>query len=473
MHHRQILTLLRLLHAANNALASNCNRVGASFETFCLQSGGVWSSIKRGLLILAAAVPLFLWSSESLHVAAQTSPGDAVAADVVPAPAVPVAEAARQAIGTVVEQIGNAFSALQSNTNLSGVGNSITGWLTIIMLAWTFLMLLVEGKGLRNIFVDLVPLAMSIAIVGAFVQGGGVSGLTSFMDSIASAVAGQDVGSLKQAVFAAITKTFDAMANILSAPSPYTAGTWSSPQTWVYSGVTWLGLLVAKIICAFLVAIAGGIYVANIALAHGSMLLAAGLSYVMVPWLICPATTWIFDSWLRFTIGAGMIKVVGTFMLFFTDKLMAGLAQLSTKVQLPENADWATVSTTMILVLAGMVLLSGLCAYMMMQVPQIAAGMISGSAGGAGFRGIRALTGGVGMQFGKSASISGSRGTAAAAGSIGGASRAWSDARSASNAGVKREPMKTAREKYGTVGARVYNGAGGRTVGAVPGATKP
>ena len=216
--------------------------------------------------------------------------------------------------------------------------------------------------------------------------------------------------------------------------------------------------MLAKLIAAILVTIAVGIYVANIVLAHGSIMLATALAPLMIPFILAPATSFIFDGWLRFTLGAAMIKVVGAFMIGFTDKLMVGMSKLSEKVALKGTEDFTTMSVTNLLVYCGLILLAGLSAYFMMQVPSLASGLLSGGSGG-GFKGMKALTSGMGFQAAKSASLT-SAGVAknTASATVGAANSIRTGA-----AGVKANPMKSVSEKYGKVGGAAYRALGGKT----------
>lgn len=159
-----------------------------------------------------------------------------------------------------------------------------------------------------------------------------------------------------------------------------------------------------------------------------------------------------------------MTKVVGAFFLTFTDKLLVGMVSLAEKVVVNPDADFTTVMTGTFVLYAGLILIAMLCAYMMMQVPGIATGLLAGSAGGAGFRGMRALTAGTGSQLGKGAGIGAARsviGTKNADGErVGGAVGVGKAIKAAykNEGGIKADPAKTARQAFGATGGTIYKG---------------
>lgn len=306
-----------------------------------------------------------------------------------------------QTINVVAQAVVDAFEGLVKNENLQSGGKTITYTLFAIVFAWNLLRTMVQGDGVNGLVAELVPMVGTLVIIVALLDAGGVAQIIKFMDSVASTFGAS--GGLGADVLAAIKKGMVAVTNILTMPSTNTRVpfTFSSEALGAAMGVfaAFLMSLAAKLIAAFLVTIALGIYVANVVLAHGSVMLAVALAPIMIPFMLVPTLSFIFDGWLRFLLGATMVKVVGAFMIGFTDKLMDGLVGLSAKVAVPPNADFTTIMASAMVAYCGLVLLAGLCAYLMMQVPSLATGILSGSAG-AGFKGMRAITGGVSFQTG-------------------------------------------------------------------------
>ena len=379
------------------------------------------------------------------------------------------AAAAKEVITQIVKVVSKAFKEVASNSGLKSLGEAITYFAFIMVFVWGLLKGMIEGGGINTIVSELIPLAMTLAIVQALLNHGGVGYIIGFMDGIASSIAGANMGTFESSLTAATTKAFSTVEKVFSMPSSKSEMSLTSPLTWVPVLGMLIAQLIAKIITAFFVVLALGIYIANIALAYGSIMLAVALSYVMVPFMLIPALSWISDSWLRFTLGAAMTKVVGAFFLTFTDKLLAGMVSLAEKVVVNPEADFTTVMTGTFVLYAGLILMAVLCAYMMMQVPGIATGLLAGSAGGAGFRGMRALTAGTGGQLGKAAGIASGRSIIGTKNSDGvrsggavGVGKAILAARSGQNPNIKADPAQTARQAFGATGAKVYKSLTGQ-----------
>lgn len=301
-------------------------------------------------------------------------------------------------INALAQTVVDAFEGLVKNESLQAGGKTITYTLFAIVFAWNLVRTMVQGDGVNGLVAELVPMVGTLVIIVALLDAGGVGQIIKFMDSVASTFGAS--GGLGPDVLSAIKKGMVVVTNILTMPSTTTSVPFGLD---IGAAIGTLGAylmaLAAKLIAAFLVVIAAGIYVANIVLAHGSVMLAVALAPIMIPFILVPALTFIFDGWLRFLLGATMVKVVGAFMIGFTDKLMDGLVGLSATVAVPPNADFTTIMASAMVAYCGLVLLAGLCAYLMMQVPSLATGILSGSAG-AGFKGMRAITGGVSFQTG-------------------------------------------------------------------------
>lgn len=393
--------------------------------------------------------------------------------DVVPAASVNTVEAARQVIGEIISTVGSAFRAVVSNTGLRNVGETITYFLLILMFSWNMVKAMVEGSGINSIVSEMVPLMMSFGIVYALLNLGGIGHVVGFMDTVASAIAGGNMGSFEGALASSSAKTFKVVSDVFSMPSASSNLSLSSPLSWLPIGVMYLLQLVAKLITAFFIVLALGIYIANIVLAYGSIMLASALAFVMVPFLLASPLSWIFDGWLRFTLGAAMTKVVGAFFLSFTDKLVIGMTKLSEKVVVQPNADFSTMAVGNLILYCGLILMAVLSAYLMMQVPGLAAGLLSGSAGASGFKGMRPLTGGVGAALGATAARGAAQTATGAVGVARAATASFMQNKRGALPSVVADKTKQVSEKYGAVGGALYKRIGGQVIGKATPSTKP
>ncbi|SFT83901.1 type IV secretion system protein [Paraburkholderia aspalathi] len=117
----------------------------------------------------------------------------------------------------------------------------------------------------------------------------------------------------------------------------------------------------------------------------GSFLLdiAFCLGPVLIPWYVLPVAEFLFDGWLRFTISAGLFKVVAWLMMAIVDSgVLPGIQSLvqQTATQSGTNSD-AYYATNYLAMLA-LALVCGVGAFMMWQVPEIARALVTGGGGG-------------------------------------------------------------------------------------------
>lgn len=295
--------------------------------------------------------------------------------------AAPATDAAARVIGILTLSIDEAFASLAGNTLLADLGASMMYVLFALSLAWLLLRSLLAGAGLNGIVADLLPLLAGMAIVSALLEGGAVRQIAASVDVLAGALAGSEISELRGAVFGAAQKAVEATGNVLTMPSLHASISGWSPGKWVPLAVSGLGTVLGKLLAAFFIALASTFYIAYIVLALGAIQLAVALAPVMVPFFVVPALTGLFQGWLRFTLMAGMLKIVGTFVLMFTDALMQGLVTLSREVRLPAEGSWDNLMTASPLVYAGLMMLAGLSCCLMMQVPALARGLLPAQLG--------------------------------------------------------------------------------------------
>ncbi|MBR8428295.1 MULTISPECIES: type IV secretion system protein [Burkholderia] len=117
----------------------------------------------------------------------------------------------------------------------------------------------------------------------------------------------------------------------------------------------------------------------------GSFLLdiAFCLGPVLIPWYVLPAGEFLFDGWLKFTVSAGLFKVVAWLMMAIVNSgVLPGIQSLVQQAATQNGTNSDAYYATNYLAMLALALVCGVGAYMMWQVPDIAKGLVSG--GGAG-----------------------------------------------------------------------------------------
>lgn len=290
----------------------------------------------------------------------------------------------------IVERVSNGLEQLKNNTTISGAGEQIITMLMMIMLAWGLIKAMF-GNGFNQFIEEVIHIFMLWGIVQAVLHAGGIEGIQSLIDSIASSFANSDMSTLSGAMNGSVENTFSALSSILSMPSSDTKLSLTKLKEMLPLVAIFIVQLLGKITAGFIVVIAFVVYAANVILSFCSVILATAFAPIMVPFLLNQHTSFIFNSWIRFFIGALLMKCVGAFFMSFTNTLMRTMNDVAASVVTDSKVDPYELIIANFVVYVSIVGLAGLAAYLMTMVPKIATGLISGS-GGNGFSGMRTIT---------------------------------------------------------------------------------
>lgn len=317
----------------------------------------------------------------------------------------------------IAKSMDDKLNGLTGSTTLMGARDIILGVGLAIGLFWTGLKTMVAGKGIGELLGEWIPILITAGVVTAFTTPGpGSAGnqIANTMDKIAGAITGAaggqaiDTSSVQGVISSAVTTTFDAVVSVTKTPQR-TEGGWRDIAGAIASVPIWVYATIMKLITSFIIVIAMCIYMATAVMAMVSIKLVIALAPVMVPFLIFKPTAWLFDSWLKFLLGASMMKLVGAFMLSLTSGLMSSMMLVAQKIDADSAAGTYDTFTGDIVLFATILLLAVLAGLLMAQVPSISSGLLAGSAGGAGFSGLKGVSQTLGSKAGTSATTAGGR----------------------------------------------------------------
>lgn len=305
----------------------------------------------------------------------------------------------------ILADISNAVTSklteLRNNTRLQGFGTTITAFFLVALLVWTSVKTMATGKGFGELIAEWVPVFVAFGIVNLFLDRGAADMIVSTMDMIGAAVGGANMATLDAAIKAGADPIFRAIAAVIDQPRVTAAAdNGSSILGMIGTLGASLGSLimtgVAKIATAFLLVLAGVVMAAHIIMGFISVQLVLALAPVMVPFLMFRPLSWLFDSWLKFLLGACMLKIVVAFLLGMVGGLLSVMSDLATKYY-NEAKGAAAIETlaTDVLLLGLMLVFALLATLLLTQAPSIANGLLSGSAGSVGFGGLRGVSGGL------------------------------------------------------------------------------
>jgi hypothetical protein len=276
---------------------------------------------------------------------------------------------------------------------------------------------MVAGKGIGELLGEWVPILITAGVVTAFTTPGpGSAGnqIAAMMDTIAGAITGSaggaavDTSSVRGVVESAVGTIFDVIYKINEIPTKSELS-WTDIPASIGAVPVIIFSAIMKMVSSFIVAIGMCIYLAIAIMAMVSIKLVIALAPVMVPFLIFRPTAWLFDSWLRFLLGAAMMKLVGAFMLSMTSGLMTSMAVVAGKIKADALTGTTDTYAGDVVLFSALLLISVLAGLLMAQVPSIASGLLAGSAGGAGFGGLKGVSQTMGSRAGTSATSAGGR----------------------------------------------------------------
>lgn len=267
---------------------------------------------------------------------------------------------------------------------LAPIGMQLIGFFFALNLVWALVKGMFKG-GVGDFIGEMVPSMIGAGVALSFISLDVGKAIDQTLGTIGSALLGDNVKSIGSIIRHAGEQTFMTLYNIWTMK---TVSTGSGLLAWFADFSQFIPILLATVGATFFILVALCIYLAMLITSQVSVLIGLIFMPVMVPFLMFKPAGFLFDGWLRFTITASMVKIVGLLMYKFTDLMMTSLADLSVQAS-KMGTTGADAYTVNIVLFSSMLLLAGISAAMMASVPSIASGLVSGGGGGVGFSGWR------------------------------------------------------------------------------------
>ncbi|MEW5891014.1 MAG: type IV secretion system protein [Pseudomonadota bacterium] len=294
-----------------------------------------------------------------------------------------VAKSAKKVVKDVRERMGKA-------------GEWLATALLFLMLVWHAGQWVLEGGDITNVLGGLLRTVFLGALTYWFLTPSTVFGFSKdgvqlplvwFIDEIGNWAAMKMLpgdGTLGGIAGSAFGNFFEAMSRI----SDVVDAVLSQSDSWMGKVGDFFQYLIP--IMYFLVA-AAIMWVAGIAFfvmaTIGFLMFQIGamLAPLFIPFLLFPYMSYLFDSWLRFMISATMYKIAGAAIValgsgIINETLSGLLTSLAGPVGSQEPWKYLTESTTVSIYAMLVAALAVCLAYLMLTLPSIAQGLISGSA---------------------------------------------------------------------------------------------
>lgn len=309
-------------------------------------------------------------------------------------------------IGSVVTQMYNSAVdfAASKTTVLVPDGQDLAGVLLLIVASWAIFQWLLTGDGVEALMssfgaftryaIVAVMLAGWTTVVGGFMGG-------LFTDLSTKVSGGATVGVAAETMVSSARNLFmdrrvrpPCVGDNANAADPEAAlqtgacieaGRGAEPTIFdvLFNLPMVLMTLLLQLVGLVLMIIMTAAFLLMVFLSEAMFALAMTFGPVLIPWLIWQRTEFLFDGWLRFMIVALFVKLVAFWMLGFTAGIVAAARAIANQVPLANASEYLAVNE---LAAFGIAVVAALGAFLMWQVPGLAQGLISGSAGVSGQR---------------------------------------------------------------------------------------
>jgi len=298
-------------------------------------------------------------------------------------------------VNLAVNAVDSEIDKLKNSATLQGYGTLISGFFLVALMSWSAVKSLATAKGFGDMIAEWVPIFVSFGFVYLFLNRSAPAMIEGFVSSIGTAISGMPMSGMGPSMRAIADPMMESIFSMLSDNTREPSGLVEHLQ-WV--GVSIINAM-TQLLAIFLLVIGLIVSMATVIMAHISIALAMAMAPVMVPFIMFKPTTWIFDSWVKFTVGAAMMKVVFAFMVKIAAAILTGAATMRATLRGDASMGYGDWATSDLLVQALVVLLCLLAMLILMQTPSIATGLVSGSAGGGGFSGLKGFNGGTSGRF--------------------------------------------------------------------------
>lgn len=296
------------------------------------------------------------------------------------------------------------FAAL-SNAQVSGEavqnGQRLLTLLTTLLIAWTGIQMMLEFEPVNSAIARIAHTAIvwgfASFMIGTAAGGGIFQEIQTGMKSIAASVAPAGTNGDQ---FVVMGKMVDSATKIWLGPkknASQAGGSQSSGSSSSQggqsggigekvSGLLSLGdsmlenvlfgilSVITRFFVGVFVLISGLLYFGTLIVAQVMFKIAAIMMPFMVPWIVFEQTSFLFNGWLKFTIGAGLQIVVANIIYGLTLGIVDKVVNMVASIQSSPQSEY--------LVYAAALLITGIMAFVMMQASTIANGLLSGHASG-------------------------------------------------------------------------------------------
>ncbi|CAB3767538.1 hypothetical protein LMG29542_05639 [Paraburkholderia humisilvae] len=325
------------------------------------------SSRRTGMVNLLSALAFIVCTLFSLSAFAQSTGSSGIS----------ISAASSALVSEVTNDLNQLESTLQSNfssmsSTLSADGTELEWALFSVMFVWTAITGMLKGESLGEVFAQVIIQILMLGIVMACLNSSSQTALTQTFSTISNQFgAGTNLSGGFKSFFTAISSLWTTAGSSTSSGS--SGSNWFSSLFHTIgdfdlgSILAGLAIVILKLMTTVIVAGAAALWAGNYILSQMKMYIGLAIAPVMVPWLLMPYTSFLFEGWLKFMIGAGLMQIVGAIMVKQTNTLMTTMTTVA-----------AGATATNVILYVVLVVLALVISYMMSEINGIAMGLLAG-----------------------------------------------------------------------------------------------
>lgn len=361
-----------------------------------------------------------------------------------------------EAVQAVISSVLSDTSKLISGSPFMSQGQKLLQMLLLILISWKGIKLALDVSSFNEVIADIVNVILLWGIASFFltatVQKEFSDGFDQLAKTAASATGSSiDMSKPETAIANSLGRMMNAALLLYEGTPPEKPSTatsyWDKLTEWMR--MTWnelssgqifaeLAAAIFRILIAIAMLLSALIYVGQLIFSQILVNIGLILAPLFVPWIMWEGTAFIFHSWVKFMIVAGVQKIVGALMFGLTASLITHVTSLASSVNADPSQNFYLYAAAFLVV--------AIMALMMMQISTIANGLVSGMPSTA-FKPPQAMSAGGGMnRAGASMSKAGSQavdGARAGVRAAGGAYKGFKDG-AASGKGALNTARQTA-----------------------------
>lgn len=301
----------------------------------------------------------------------------------------------------MADAVDQGLKSIGNSGKLLDIGLSFFGLFVVGGIAWQLVKGLATGRMLDAFLGDILPLGIAAVMAYAFMgQIPGVPSLVSaiqgLMSAIETALLGKATNSIGQTITYAVVAMTDAIISVTEID--VSAG---APASGLVETIRNIGTFTVAFIYKIMMVIAVTLgllfatvmFIGTLVMTQIAFAIAMIFAPVFIPFMTFRPAAGFFNTWLSFSIISSITKILGLLVLDVSTVMLKSMVEIANTLPIPPEQGAVGLLQIDMIKYTALILLSGMIALLMLEVPKIAAGLVGSVS--AGFSGWGSLNNGV------------------------------------------------------------------------------